>query len=388
MSAPSESIRVRADTDPTRAAQEISDRRADVDAKQLLIAGLLKELGCEGILILEPENLGWLTSGASARGVLNPADYPALYLNAEQRWVIASNVDSQRLFDEELDGLGFQLKEWPWYWGRQQLLSDLTFGRIFACDRPHEGARHDAGDRLRGMRCATTPYEQACYRALGNLLSHAVEATCRTMAVQDTEREIAGQVSHRLLHRGVQPVVVEVAADGRSRLYRQCGFTSLPIRRYCVLTVTARKFGLFATTSRSICFGPIDETFQREFDAASKVAATYLASSWPDALPAEILNTGRRVYQLSGFEHEWRLAPQGHITGRAAVELPLTPAMTEVFQPGWVVTWHAGVGAAFSCDTFLISDEGPQLLTPVEAWPIKKIRIQGADFYRPDMLVR
>src|SRR5262245_20249740 len=106
-----------------------SDRRADVEAKQARVSALLREVGCDGLLVLEPENFAWLTSGGTARGTLDTGELPALYFSPEQRWVICSNVDSQRLFDEELDELGFQLKEWPWHWGRAQLLSDLCAGR-------------------------------------------------------------------------------------------------------------------------------------------------------------------------------------------------------------------------------------------------------------------
>src|SRR5262245_43560436 len=113
-----------------------SDRRADVDAKQALIGALLEEVKCEGLLVLEPENFAWLSSGGAARGVVDEGELPALYFSQEGRWVLCSNVDTQRLFDEEIDGLGFQLKEWPWHWGRAQLLSDLLQGRRVVCDRP------------------------------------------------------------------------------------------------------------------------------------------------------------------------------------------------------------------------------------------------------------
>jgi Xaa-Pro aminopeptidase len=364
-----------------------SDRRADIDAKQLRMAVLLQEAGCDGLLILEPENFAWLTSGAAARGVLDPMEQPALYFSPDQRWVIACNVDSQRLFDEEVDGLGFQLKEWPWHWSRGQLLADLCVGRKIACDRP-VGTCKPVGDQLRQLRRKLTPYEQACFHALGSIVSHAVEATCRTMTPGDTEREVAGQLSHRLLHRGAQPLAIEAAADGRSRRYRQCGYTSLPINRYGVFSVTARKYGLCVTASRSVSFGEVDTAFRQEHDAACKVSATYIASSWPDAVPRQILNTARHVYQLTGFEHEWRLCPQGHVTGRLPVELNLTPQTEDLFQAGWAVAWHASVGAAFSSDTFLVTDQGPQLVTSTEMWPSKRIRIQGAEFFRPDVLPR
>jgi Xaa-Pro aminopeptidase len=365
----------------------VSDRRTDIDGKMGRIAALLREINCEGLLLLEPENIAWLSSGAMARGELDPEAAPALYCNGEARWLLCSNVESQRLFDEEVDGLGFQLKEWPWHWGRDQLLADLAQNRRLACDRARAG-HLDVGERLRQLRRQLTPYEHACYKALGQLTAHALEATCRTLGVGDTEREVAGQLSHRLLHRGAVPVALGVAADGRSRRYRQHGFTSAPIKQFAVVQATARKYGLTATASRSVSFGPPDAEFRQDHNAVCRVSASYLASTWPDAVPREILLAGRRIYLISGFEHEWLLCPQGHVTARAAVELPLTPATEELFQDGWAVSWHASAGAASSCDTFAITDQGPLLLTPTEVWPLKRIRIQGAEFVRPDILQR
>src|SRR5262245_65361727 len=103
--------------------QEPSDRRADIESKQAWVSRLMAEIGCDGLLVLQPENFAWLTAGGISRGCVDKDAMPALYFTGEGRWLLSSNVDSQRLFDEEIDGLGFQLKEWPWHWGREQLLS-------------------------------------------------------------------------------------------------------------------------------------------------------------------------------------------------------------------------------------------------------------------------
>jgi len=364
-----------------------SDRRGDVESKQALMSGLLQEVGCDGLLILEPENFAWLSAGASARGTIDQAALPGLYFSGEGRWLICSNVDSQRIFDEELDGLGFQLKEWQWHWGRTPFLADLCQGRKIACDQSL-GPCKVVAEPLQRFRRLLSEYDRACYRALGQVVSHALEATGRTLNPGDTEREVAGQISHRLLHRGVQPLVITVAADGRSRKYRQCGFTATPVTANCVFSVVARKYGLCVMAGRAVSFGPVDAAFRKEHDAACRVSATYVASSWPDAMPRQILATGRRVYQVADAEHEWLACPQGHITGHAPVELPLTPDTDELLQAGWAITWYATVGAACSCDTFLITEEGPRSLTPSENWPLKLIRIQGAEFVRPDILIR
>src|SRR5205085_1329758 len=44
-------------------------RRLDVDAKQELVARLLHDTGCEGLLVLHPANFRWLTSGATPAGL-------------------------------------------------------------------------------------------------------------------------------------------------------------------------------------------------------------------------------------------------------------------------------------------------------------------------------
>jgi Xaa-Pro aminopeptidase len=365
-----------------------SDRRADIDGKQTRIAELLQETGCEALLALEPENFAWLTSGGNAISSLNTDEQPALLYTHDQRSILSSNIDSQRLFDEEVNGLGFQVQEWPWQKGRRKFLEDFCAGKQLACDRVLNGVK-PVGENLRQHRRALTAYEQVGYRVLGQIAVHALEATGRGMTLDDlSEQEVAGQISHRLWHRGVETLAVSVQADGRSEIYRQAGSSPVRIHRSCVLTLTARKFGLCLTVSRALSFGPPDERFTQEQDAACKISATYIATTWPDALPRQILATGRRVYQLTGYEHEWRLSSQGQVTGRSPIELAITPQTDELFRQGWAVTWRASVGAAVSCDTFLITDHGPESITPAESWPQKRIRVQGGEFLRPFILQR
>lgn len=370
-----------------QASVETGDRRGDIEAKMGRVAELLRRASCQGLLLLEPENLAWLTSGAVQRSIPDPATAPGLYCNGDQRWLLCANVDTQRFFDEELDGLGFQLKEWPWHWGREQLLSDLCHGRKVASDTP-VGDCTVVADALLRERCKLSPYEQVCLRALGLLVGHALEATCRHFDQGQSEREVAGQVAHRLMHRGAVPLHIGVAADGRSRIYRQFSFTSTSIQRYAVVTVTARKYGLCATATRAVAFGGIDETFRAETNAICRVAASFLASTWPDAVPGQILQAARRIYQLSGFEHEWLATPQGHLIGRRPVEALVLPKTDELLHAGQAIVWVPSAGAANGADTYLVTNDGPRCMTPAEGWPLKRIKIQGAEFVRPDVLVR
>lgn len=374
-------------TGATEANLSPRERRSDLEAKQTGIAAWLQEIGCDALLVLEPENFSWLSGGGMAHGIVDKSSLPGLFFTADGRWLLCANVDTQRLFDEELDCMGFQLKEWPWHWGRQQLLEELCRGKKVACDRPL-GECQVVAEPLQQMRMVLSDYERTACRTLGQIVSHALEATGRCIAAEDSEQEVAAQLCHRLLHKGVQPVMISVAADGRSQVYRQPGYTAAPILKYCIFSVTARGFGLCVRASRVVSIGPPDPQLRKEHDAASRVTASYFASTWPDAMPGHVLASGRRIYQMSGAEHEWLLCPQGYVTGRAPVELPLTPATDTLFLTGWAIVWQASIGASLSCDTLLITEEGPRLITPAENWPLKRIRIQGNELLRPDILMR
>src|SRR5262245_5500247 len=72
-----------------------SDRRGDVDAKQVLVASLLREFSCDSLLVLHPENFAWLSGGGAARGVLDADAFPALFYSTDARWAVCANVDTQ-----------------------------------------------------------------------------------------------------------------------------------------------------------------------------------------------------------------------------------------------------------------------------------------------------
>ena len=184
------------------------------------------------------------------------------------------------------------------------------------------------------------------------------------------------------------PLSIGVAADERARNYRRFGFTNRAVAKYCLLQVTGCKHGLHATANRAVCFGTPEPALRTEFDAVCKVSAAFSYAARVTASPRDILHAGRRVYLQAGFEHEWLTGPQGYLTGFAPVEQMLRPNGEELLQAGWAVTWNAYAGAAASCDTFLITERGQECVTPMEAWPVKRMRVQNEELLRPYLLVR
>jgi hypothetical protein len=114
-----------------------------------------------------------------------------------------------------------------------------------------------------------------------------------------------------------------------------------------------------------------------------------MAGSGVGADPAQGLEVGRQVIQPLGFEHEWRLAPAGWVTGYTPMDLAFSPNDSPIaLQAGWALVWPGQVGAAACTDTMLVAESGPQLVTPAELWPTKRIRVAGVVIERPDVLIR
>jgi hypothetical protein len=246
----------------------------------------------------------------------------------------------------------------------------------------------NVGERLRMMRRGLTDWEQERLRELGRTVAHALEATCRNLSLGDSEEQVAGQLGHRIIHHGAEPLDLQVFANGRARQYKRGVPTGAKVERTCVLLATARKWGLHVTASRTASFGPPDEEFYYDFEVSCRQAAMQIAGSVPHASPANILSAGIRVLTMNEREHEWRLAPAGWLTGHAPIELSFMPATKDELEMGWPLVWMANAGAANSADTVLVREQQAELITRMDTWPLKRIRITGRAVERPDILIR
>lgn len=362
-------------------------RRADVEAKQALAAGVLAEMGAEALLLLMPAHVAWFTAGLNARGLIADSERPGIYTNGRQRWLLCSNVDTQRLFDEELDRLGFQLKEWAWAGGRSELLYNITTGRTIAADRPFPNVPM-ANDRLRPLLRALSAYEQDQYRDLGRTVANAVEATGRTLSRGDTEQQIAGQLAHRLLNRGIEAAALSVTADGRGAAFRRAGFTAAPVERTCVIQATGQRDGLFVTASRAISFGPPPDEFATAFDLALKLSAIYRSYTKPTGTVAPVADATGALLAGTPFEFDARLSQPGYGAGRFAAEELRRAGQDEPLAVGQAVVWQPRVGPAACADTVLVTATGHEAVTPPAEWPFKRVTVRGVASDVPDLLVR
>lgn len=360
-------------------------RAADVDHKHRLVAEFLTAHHYDALLLQKPGNFAWFTSGGDCtRGGQSPP-VAALFITPEARVVLTTNADSARLFEHELPGLGFQLKERPWHEARHLLIDDLCRGRTVASDMGYSGT-NEASVHLARLRLPLTGHDCDRLRELGRRVAHAVEATARNCRPGRTEAEMAGELTHRLLKRQIWPERIQVCADGQSDRYRHWTFSQAPVERYAIVSAVARRGGLCVAATRTVSIGEPPREIRSTHHRTLLMQATGMYFSRPDWELGDVWDRVQRIYEKFGFPDEWRSAPQAEVIGYETCEFPVVPRSAFQLEQRMPLHWHPSVGPALVGDTILIGDGGFELITPMETWPRVTVEVKGVPIPRPDIL--
>lgn len=363
------------------------ERSLDVQHKHEAVAAFLQSHEYDALLLQDPANFAWFTSGGDCTRAGSTDRVAALFITPEARVAVCGNADSAQLFERELPGLGFQLKERPWCEPRHLLLEDLCRGRSVASDTGF-GPTVDVSLELAALRLPLSVLECERLRELGRAVAHAVEATARNCRPRDTEAEIAAEAAHRLIKRQIVPERLQVMADGQSERHRHWTFGPRSVRNWVTISAVGRRWGLCAAATRTVSFGDPPKDLQSDHHRAALLEATGMFFSQPDWELFEVWNRVQRIYEKYGVADEWRLADQGEVIGYRVVEVPVVPQSQFRLSPRMAVHWHPSVHAAVTGDTILVTDEGFEIVTPMEDWPKVTVEVKHTPVHCPDILRR
>lgn len=366
-------------------------RRDDVELKHQRIREFLDRTGQDAVVLGRADSIAWFTSGGDlAQDYCSDNSSILLFINRNCRAVVADNVQSCRIFEEELAGMGFQLKERPWFDDPHRVVAELCHNKRIATDLSAEGCPQwrRALDPIRDLRRQLTTLERQRLRELGRTLALAVEATCRNFDRGEREADVAGHLAHRLIREGVAPVDLRVASDDRLARFRQPTFKATPILKKATIAVTGRRHGLCASVTRTVSFGPPEDDFRANHTLAAMVDATCIFFSRPGEPIAEVFRRARRIYEKFNAPHEWTLDYQGVLIGYSPREALLTPDSPITLEPNMAVCWNPSVGSARSEDTIVVDSRGFEVVTAAQDWPQVEVAVKGYSLPRPAILER
>ena len=161
-------------------------RVVEVTRRHTLIRDFLDREDYCALLLQQPANFAWLTGGGqNQRGGLT-GQSGSLFVTPDARVIVCSNADTAQFFESDVAGLGFQLKERPWFEPRPVMVSDLCRGRRVASDTGTNDT-DDVSLMLLGMRLPLSGFDTERLREAGRFVTHAVEATARALTRGRTE---------------------------------------------------------------------------------------------------------------------------------------------------------------------------------------------------------
>ena len=149
-----------------------------------------------------------------------------------------------------------------------------------------------------------------------------------------------------------------------------------------MLVIGGRRWGLVASVTRLVHFGPIPDEVRRKADACARVDAAFMRATQQGAALADVFRAGMSAYAKEGFDGEWQHHHQGGLTGYNGRELLGTPTATHRIEATQAFAWNPSIKGTKSEDTILLTPNGTEIITQEGEWPL----IECEGIKRPDIL--
>jgi Xaa-Pro dipeptidase len=364
-------------------------RADEVQVKLERVRDLMVEEDLGAVVLGTQAGFAWVTAGGDSH-VVQGAELgvASVLVTEDSQYVVTENIEARRLEVEEVAELGFEVVSDEWHkHNTNELISDLAPGDVAADGSWLTGAI-DLGDSLSQLTWELLPPEIERYRALGREVSDCLGATAREIEPGWTEHEIAGVLCHKLRALGIHTPVILIAVDDRVRHYRHPIPTGRRLERYAMLVASVKRHGLVNSSTRLVHFGEPSDDLHRRHEACVQVDACFNLETRPGVSAGAVFSKAVQTYAETGFADEWRLHHQGGATGyqgRAYKANASTPHKVRLHQ---AFAWNPSITGTKSEDTILVTESGPEVLSPARDWPMLTVEYQGQKLARPDILVR
>jgi Xaa-Pro dipeptidase len=371
-----------------------SQSRPDEVAEKLeRVRAHLAATGSSGALFTRQFHVSWITAGMEDV-IIRGADGSFVWalVTPEGAYLLGSNIEATRLTAEEGPAeLGFEVVGVPWYEGhfRSALDGICDAGKLV---NDGEGPGIDDSDALQGLRLSLTAGESARMRALGVEACQALEDGMRRLTAGMAGRDLGAEVAFRLESRGILPFVLLVGGDHRRASFRHPTVSADPLERDALVVIVAVRGGLNVALTRTASVAAPDAALAERHAIAAEAEARAIEATRPGATYGEALQAQLDTYEAYGYHDEWRNHTQGGPIGYGAREFGVAPLAapdvytTRTVEVGHAVAWNPTVQGAKSEDTFLVGENGSELISNSASWPSITVPTAAGSLERPAIL--
>ena len=360
----------------------------EIKEKERRVRELLGLKGLKALLLKRQANFSWMTCGGlNLVGITTEVGATSLLITENSKFVISNNIEAPRMIEEEgLEKQGFIIKTFPWHEDLEgSIVKELVGEGPMGCDVPFPNAVMLAEDIAR-LRYSLTPEEQKRYRWLGEKVSLALEKTLMKTKKGEKESEAVGRLCNELWKDRIDPVTLMSAADDRVFRFRHPIPTEKKIKKYLMVSVNARKWGLIVSLTRFVYFGKLPRALRRKYEANVFVDCTLMAHTRPGVPAREVLQKGIDAYQEKGYPDEWKLHHQGGSIGYTGRDYRASFKSPDIIQENQAFTWNPSITGTKSEDTILATAKGPVMITRPILYPTLALEVENISFIRPAIL--
>ena len=337
-----------------------------------------------GVIVETQMAFSWLTGGRGFIGLASEMSCGSLIISMDSVYLITNNIERPRLSAEEIEGLSdlIEFKSFPWYnWSEKEtLLKGILNSGKFLTDV-------QLGKKFSILRSQLSDFETDRYAFLGKSSAEVVEGICRNIKSGVSEFEIAGKVSEELWKLGIEPITIMVAFDERLNNYRHPIPTDNRLKKYGMVVICARKWGLVISLTRIISLGSISEVVKNKHRAVVDIDACFIENTRPGIKVKDIFDKAVSTYEKTGFGEEWKLHHQGGATGYGARDYIANANSQETVLLKQAFAWNPSIAGTKSEDTIIVLSSENKILTHTGKYTYLECEYNGKKLLRPDILV-
>jgi Xaa-Pro dipeptidase len=360
----------------------------ELDIKHDKLVAWLRAQQLEGVLLRRHENIAWLTGGAVEVRVLTPGEtgVASLLVTAEgKRYYFTTENEAPRLQDEELGALDFEPVIFPWYADDTLAAAQRLAGAHIGCDTAGPGL---IPVNLYPLRESLSESEIARFRWLGAQTADAVVESLNEVEPGLSEYDLEAITAANLLRRGIMPSVYLFAVDDRILKYKHAVARGARLKKYGMLNLCSRKWGLAISITRFVHFGEVPAELLARFKSAAQVNAALLDASRVGATSAELFRVAQTAYAAEGFPGEERFHHQGGPTGYGEREWVATPEGKQTVVNNQAFAWNPSIRGGKAEDTVILRNGKIEWLTATPELPVINATVNGNVYPAAGVLVK
>lgn len=377
----------------------VADRRAARAAAAIdRLEALLEQSGLPAVVLTEVGSVAWLTGGvAPPIDRSSPVDPTFVVATPGRRTLICTEVEYERLKSEYLpEQRGFDLVSVPWfdpsaYVRAAEQVSGVDAGRIGADGHPVFG--EDCTAALVAARLALSAPEREDLLDLGSLAARALSEAARSWHPGlSRDLDVQAVLVATLEEAGADAPVVIVGGDERVERFRHPLAIGERVERLLMVVVVARRAGLHVAATRFAVAGNPSRALIDRRRTLAGIDDAVLSACRPGTSYAEVVAELARAYAEAGEPGAWREHYQGGPIGFRQREFEPAPgdhdglAALRVAEQQ-AVAWNPSLsGGAKYEDTYLVGEEGLDLVTADGSWPAEEPAEEPGVGRRPAIL--